>query len=117
MKVNTKPKYQSVSITYDPNGRNPNVLFHLKGDWSVEDTGVPGIGASGSFEFEMARNPLNKRFEKPRKLELNGIINDNIPEEERHALAKAIKCDLKDHIIAMLETVNGDIRRAVHGIW
>lgn len=118
MQVTSTPKYQSISVTYGTGGVRPTVNFHLRGDWYVKDIpGVEGTGAHGTYDFEMTRNPESVKFEKPRKLELKGIINEDIPEETRHALAKAIKEDLKDQMVRVLEDVNGSIKRAVHGIW
>jgi hypothetical protein len=117
MKVTTTPKYQSVSARYDDNGRYKEVVFHFHGKWAVTGIGVDGTGAHGHYKFEYAKSVGEPRFQKPRKLELQGIINPEIPEETRHALAKAIKVELKDQMIGLLEGTNGDIRRAVHGIW
>lgn len=111
--VTTTPKTQSISVSYDDNGRHPRVTFSLQGLWSAQRNGT--WAANGKYEFVMDVGTGRKG--PPRKLLLDGIVCEDILPEERPDLAKQIKALLKIRIIALLETVNGDIKQQVHKIW
>lgn len=116
MNVTTEPVEYGVNATYDEHGRNPRITVNLRGKWSVTGHGVSGVGAHGTYEMSMSKLE-GSRFNKQHKLELKGIISEDIPEDRRSGLAKDIKEQLKAQIKAMLEKMHGHLSFAINTVW
>ncbi len=116
MDVSTEPISYSVNASFDSSGRNPRVTVDLRGKWSVTGMGVAGVGAHGTYHMSLSKEE-GSRFNKPHKLELDGIVSDKVPEDERHKFAKMIKEQLKSEIKAMLEKTHGHLSYAINNVW
>lgn len=116
MQVTTQPFEYGINASYDYRGRNPRITINLRGKWSASGLGVAGVGAHGTYEMSLSKED-GSRFNKPHRLILNGIINDEIPEKQREALAKEIKDLLKAEIKEMIEKMHGHLSLAINKVW
>lgn len=112
LKVKVEPRHQSISVDYPrPNSNHaPDITFAFSANWYVH-RGDNWI-ADGTVEFV-----LHSKSKTPRKLVIDGKIEEKFTPEERTELALEIKRQLKEKLIPVLERANGDVKRQVHTLW